>query len=285
MRIVTKILILLLAVLLAVGGILIYARTKVEPPIAVKQIDQYVDDLAKCNNAIVNGGTMKEDDSAFVSTIVKIKVYEQEGKMSSALADRNLDKTFAYFTPIFLNFCFDDFHQSQWNDDQHEYMLRIIKLLMQIRHSDDSSVLRQSTSDSLRQVSLIIADYRQARILSRSTRFTGIEAAQSTIEKVKQYTRDEYLSHCTDLVNALDGVRSRLEESHYQYITSMVEKLSQYRYFSKDYYEDTLVPQVNEAVTQYAKEAQKLYGTHQDVNILWSRARAYYDVAMEYYNR
>ena len=47
MKVVVKILILVLAVTLAIGGVMVYAKTKVEPPVAPHQTNQYLDDLSQ----------------------------------------------------------------------------------------------------------------------------------------------------------------------------------------------------------------------------------------------
>jgi len=87
------------------------------------------------------------------------------------------------------------------------------------------------------------------------------------------------LSNCTDLVRALNNVRPSIAESHYNYAVSMVEKLSQFRHFSQIYYDGTLVPQVDAAVTEYDNKASALYGSKKNVDALWNRAKAYYNEA------
>lgn len=52
MKTTIKIGILLVALILAVGGIMIYAKTKVNPPMTPKQIDVYRSDLAQCKTSL-----------------------------------------------------------------------------------------------------------------------------------------------------------------------------------------------------------------------------------------
>ena len=91
MKVAIKILVLFLAVVLAVGGIMIYAKTKVDPPDALKQVDQFAIDLIKCNEAIVKGKETKEIDYSYISALERIKVYQQEQKIQSSAADKSLD--------------------------------------------------------------------------------------------------------------------------------------------------------------------------------------------------
>ena len=85
-------------------------------------------------------------------------------------------------------------------------------------------------------------------------------------------------------MSALNGVRPAIAASHYNHVCAMVEKLSQYRYLSQSYYDNTLVPQVDAAVTEYDNKASALYGSKRNVSTLWDRARSYYSNASEYYN-
>lgn len=152
------------------------------------------------------------------------------------------------------------------------------------KHSDNTDVIKNSTYDSLNVIVQIISKYKQARRISRSTNFTGISNAQSVISRARQFANDKYLSNCTDLKNALNSVRNEIAQSHYRYISAQVEKLSQYRYYSQSYYDNTLVPQVDAAVTEYDNKAAALYGKKQSVEPLWVHARGFYNQASSYYN-
>ena len=271
MKTTLKIGILLVALILAVGGIMIYAKTKVNPPMTPKQIDVYSSDLAQCKTSLKNASDKESVDSAFLTTIDRIKIYSQEDKIRDAEADKELDNVISIYMPMYLRRCFEKFEQSVWYDSDHARMLKEI-------------AVNNSTMDSLNVIVQTIDRYKQARRISRSTSFTSVSNAQSVISQARQFANDKYLSNCTDLKNALNSVRNEIAQSHYRYISAQVEKLSQYRYFSQSYYDNTLVPQVDAAVTEYDNKAAALYGKKQSVEPLWARARSYYNQASSYYN-
>lgn len=283
MKVAIKILVLFLAVVLAVGGIMIYAKTKVDPPDALKQVDQFAIDLIKCNEAIVRGKETKEIDNSYISALERIKVYQQEKKIQSSVADKSLDNLAVTYSPLFLKRCFTAFQNVSWSDDDHAYMLLRIRGLKNLKYNDGTPVLLKSTSDSLDLVSNIISDYKRARIISRSNRFTGISDARSTIYQATQYVNDKYLSNCQDLVTALNSVKGNIAESHYNYIKSQVEDLSQYRYLSKIFYDNTLIPHVSEVLDVYDREAVSLYGSKRDYDLIYKRALNYIEQAGQYY--
>lgn len=284
MKTTLKIGILLVALILAVGGIMIYAKTKVNPPTTPKQIDVYSSDLAQCKISLRNASKKESVDSVFFTIIDRIRIYSQEGKIRDAVTNKELDDAVGIYMPMYLRRCFEKFEQSVWYDSDHARMLVEIADLRKIKHSDNTNVIDNSTQDSLNIIIQTINRYKQARRISKSTRFTGVSNAQSVISQARLLANDKYLSNCTDLKNALNSVRSEIAQSISRYISAQVEKLSQYRYFGQSYYDNTLVPQVDAAVTEYDNKAVALYGKKQNVEPLWARARGYYDQASSYYN-
>ena len=284
MKVTVKILILVLSIALAIGGVMVYAKTRVEPPVAFQPINQFEKDLNHLYSDLKKAGDASEEDMIYLKTIDRISVFENENRLTQVESDKHRDKLVDCYSPIFLKRCFAAFDKSDWKDMDHSYMLIVSKRLHSVKHTDGSKVLRKTTIDSLTLVENIISDYRQARIISRSTAYKGVSSAQNTINQAKKYANDTYISKCIDLRNALNNVRAGIAQSHYNYISSQVEKLSEYRYYGQQYYENTLVPQVDAAVTEYDNKANALYGAKKDVDVLWNRARGYYNEASNYYN-
>ena len=286
MKVFVKILILVLAVSCAIGGVMVYAKTKVEPPVSLKQTNQFLDDLNKCYKSIKSTSeSHKEVDLLYLKTVDRIKIFQNEKKISTSESDKQYEILIDCYAPLFLKRCFSKFEKSNWIEKDHEYMLIVLARLKSVRHSDNTPVLSKAKADSLALVNTIIKNYRIAKTISHKTYFDGINNAQRTISDAKQYASDAYLSKCTSLRNALNNVRTSIANSHYNYIQTQVEKLSQYRYYGKDYYENSLIPMVDECVTKYDQNAKSLYGTKKDVEVLWNRARAYYNEASNYYNQ
>lgn len=284
MKVTIKILILVLSIALAIGGIMVYAKTRVEPPTAFQPINQFERDLNQTYSKLRNAESVRQEDSIYIQTIDRISVFEKENRLTHAESDQHRDKLLECYSPIFLKRCFSKFNNPIWNTADHNYMLTVSKRLQSVKHSDESLVLQKNTLDSLALVEKIIVNYRQAKTISRSTTYRGITSAQNIINQAKNFANDKYLSKCTDLRNALNNVKTNIGQSHYIYISSLVEKLSEFRYYGQQYYENTLVPQVDAAVTEYDNKATALYGSKKDVNALWTRARGYYNEASDYYN-
>jgi hypothetical protein len=284
MKVTVKIIILVLAISLAIGGVMVYAKTKVSPPLATKSIDQFSKCLSDGISLFSNAETPTQEDSLFAALTEKTRFYVSEGKLTKDNGNADLNQLCSKYVPLFLKRSMEKFSNSTWSDADHAYMLSVVNKLRALKNFDNSQPLTKQSLDSLGLVERIISNYKQARAVSRHTTFTGISNAQATISRARQFAKDPYLSHCSELVNALNSVRPAIAASHYNHVCAMVEKLSQYRYLSQSYYDNTLVPQVDAAVTEYENKASALYGSKRDVNTLWNRARSYYSNASEYYN-
>lgn len=284
MKVAAKIIILVLAISLAIGGVMVYAKTKVDPPMATKSIDQFSKCITDGITLFNNAKTPVQEDSLFAALTEKTRFFVSEGKLTNDKGNHDMGQLCSKYVPLFLERSMEKFTHSVWYDTDHRYMLGVVNRLRSLRNFDKSQILSQQSLDSLTLIERIISNYRQARVISRHKTFSGVANAQTTISKAGQFASDMYLSCCTSLVTALNGVRPAIATSHYNYVCAMVEKLSQYRYLSQSYYDDTLVPQVDAAVTEYDNKASSLYGSKRDVNVLWDRARSYYSSASEYYN-
>ncbi len=284
MKVTAKIFILVLSIALAIGGVMVYAKTRVEPPTAFKPINQFDKDLNQLYSELKKAGAAREEDMIYLKTVDRISVFEKENRLTQVESDKHRDKLLDCYSPIFLKRCFTAFDKSAWKDLDHSYMLVVSKRLHSVKYSNGNKALNKTTIDSLALVENIISNYRQAKAVSRSTAYRGVSSAQNTINQAKKYANDQYLSKCTDLRNALNSVSTNIAQSHYSYISSQVEKLSEFRYYSQQYYEETLVPQVDAAVTEYDKNATALYGSKKNVNSLWDRAKEHYNNASQYYN-
>ena len=284
MKVTAKIFILVLSIALAIGGVMVYAKTRVEPPVAFQPINQFEKDLNHLYSDLKTAGAAREEDMIYLKAIDRISVFEKENRLTQAESDKHRDKLIDGYSPIFLKRCFSAFDKSVWKDLDHVYMLIVSKRLHSVKHSNGSKVLNKTTIDSLALVENIISNYRQAKNICRSTTYRSVSSAQNTINQAKKYANDTYISKCTDLRNALNNVKTSIAQSHYAYISAQVEKLSEYRFYGQQYYENTLVPQVDAAVTEYDNKANTLYGSKKDVNVLWNRARGYYNEASNYYN-
>lgn len=280
-----KILILLGAIVLASVAIAIYVKTKVAPPVKIKYENQYLIDLEKAYTSIRSSDEAKKIDYLFIQTKNRISIYRDEEKISISESDNQYDNLINCYTPKFLNRCFALFKQSNWKSKDHAYMIIVMQRLLNVRHSNYTLALSRSQQDSLALIKKIISNYNEARSLSKRTSYTSIKNSKLKITQAEIYAKNEYLSNCTRLVNSLKKLKISIGNSHYNFVNNEIKKLAKYKHYTKDYYLNTLIPNIEYNISTYEKNAKSLYGYQKNVTLLRSRAILYIDSAIDYYNQ
>lgn len=279
MKTTIKVIILILAVVAAIGGVMIFAKTRVEPPTAIKNVDQYAAALEKAAAPVASTSEIDTLEKGLHFTDVLLS----EGKIDARLADRSYDRLVDAFVPGFVAYCNNKFNASVWNAADHTQMLATCGRLHALRHTDDTNVLRTSASDSIAFVVGTISSYREARALCRAS-FKSLSQARTDIARANELAEFDYLKNCTDLVASLNNVSSRLENAHYNHLAALVRRLSNYSSFSSEYDFDQYVESVEAKLREYDSDAASVYGTKRDTDGLWSNARDYYSNAYNYFN-
>lgn len=102
MKVTVKILILVLSIALAIGGVMVYAKTRVEPPVAFQPINQFEKDLNHLYSDLKKAGAAREEDMIYLKTIDRISVFENENRLTQVESDKHRDKLVDCYSPIFL---------------------------------------------------------------------------------------------------------------------------------------------------------------------------------------
>ena len=282
--IIIKILILFSALIVVVGGILLYEKTKVAPPKDIPQIDVYAEYLKKCQNEMSKELTDTQKDSVFNSFIVHITTFRREGKISDSVADDFLAQAVNDYVPGYVERCNSKFTFPTWYSKDHDDMLNRIKTLEELRYSNSSPVIDPNYED-LKKIKGIIAKYRKACVLTQNTAYRGLDDAKKKIKEANEYANDEYLSKCSNLHKDLLAVRGKIADSHLQYVSSTVNKLQLYKSYNKDdYYK--LNTHVRQVLDNY-HNSKSLYGKAYNsiINDLYDKAKKYRNDADKYYVR
>lgn len=287
MKTLIKIIILIIAVISAIGGIMIYAKTRVEPPIALKQTNQYRLDINNISNEMYSINDAKLEDEIYTKTINRIQIFANEGKIDDYEKDTCLNIFVRSYSTKFLKRTFESFFQSEWSDKTHNYILSQSNKLKELKNSDNSFVIENSSiGDSLNIAANIIKDYRIARNLSRVSEFTryGYDGAKEIITKVRGYINNQYIYNCQSLVSDLSDVDGRLANSCYNWVISQINELANYESYSSYEYNNELKPKVYQIVTDYDNYALSTFGSKENVDDLWKIVRENVENADSYYS-
>lgn len=279
-----KILLLVVAILLSIGGIMYYYKTVVEPPRNLKFSNQYVAEIKRDIALLDDQTNGKKNDSLYVSIFDEITHFSKEDCIDKNERDVLMDDFTSSYIPKFINACHSKFESSVWNTSDHDEMLSRIKELRSLTvNGGAQKVIQGEYSNSMDEIERIIDQYNTALSIASRTEYRGSSSAKSIIAEASRYASMKYLSNCYSLVTNLEILPKKLEASHFGYLSNRVyRQLYYWEIYSKDDYE-TLSNKVYEEINEYDSNASEIYGSRQSVAGLKGDAGKYYNEAMKYY--
>lgn len=278
-----KILLLILFSIGAIIGVLVFAKTRVSPPSNLELVDQY---SANLKYACASFDSIKDFDTARIEYVClddRLNRFYSENAIDAKISDdfrKEIDETYGKKLKIYG---FSLLKKSFWAEDTLNELIAMLASLKGDKLSTGETAVSEDFIASSNRINSIIADYRAALRLSRSTSFNGVNDASAKIQKARHYRSSEYLKNNAALVNALDALPVRIAQSHYRHVNGQVNALGGYSSVSKDYYMNTLIPRADNAINEYKNT--KIYGGNkQSVSDLENRAVSLVTAAMNYYD-
>jgi len=273
-----KIILLVVAILLAIGGVMAYYKTIVSPPGKLVFKNQYVNSVKKDISQVKSANTDLALDSFYVAI-----THELDFQLANSfLTDQERNELLELFTtryvPTYVAACNSKFSKSVWNEGELQKINSRISELQGLVTTDNKIVIQGEANSSLNEVNNVIVAYYEAKKAASVGGYNGIQAAKQKIATAKKYASMSPINNCTNLVSRLNSVSSRLEQAHYSYLVGQVEKLRPYDNYSQTEY-DNLALSISEKIDEYKKNAKSTYGMVSDISSLESRAGSYYSNA------
>jgi len=217
---------LVIAILVAIGGVLFFFKTIVAPPSNVEQTDVYTPDVEKFVVGYVESkpeSDFKSDEGKFRGTVDRISIFHSDGLISAAKRDEFLQKAVGTHFGRFNDWAFMKFNNKVWRSADHAEMRRVIRELRGYDvENGTKSALTADQDYKLSEIEGIISDYNKAWRASRNTYFGN---APRNIEEAKKYRSKPYISNCTALMKALDEMPRKVMLSHYSHVLQKVKTL------------------------------------------------------------
>jgi len=240
-NIATKIVILVVALATAIGGVLFFIKTIVSPPEDVKTINVHEPNLEQDASSF-NPDTLSLEgaEKEYNRIVDKASIYYGDTLISDVLFDSAVSTTTEKFATTFTKWCFSEFSQYQWNTSDLQTMTRLIGRLRQVTINKGSKkALQADNSSKLTQIEGVIQQYHAAWGVARRTRFVNYESARQTVNEARRYSSAQYLQNCASLRNALGEVGSKLERSRFYQLRTRVNRLHNlYNFSSKEAYDN-----------------------------------------------
>ena len=273
-----KILLLVVAILLAVGGVMAYYKTIVSPPSKLEFKNQYVNSDKKDISQIKSANTDLALDSFYVAITHELDLQLANSFLTNQERNELLELFATQYIPVYVSACNSKFSKSVWNEGELQKINTRISELQGLTTTENKVVVQGEANASLNEVHNVIVAYYEAKRAASAGGYNGIQAAKQKIATAKRYASMSPINNCTDLVSRLNSVSARLEQAHYSYLVGQVERLRPYYNYSQTEY-DNVALSIAEKLEEYKNNAKSTYGRVSDISSLESRAGSYYSNA------
>ena len=285
-RTIVKSLIIVTAIVFAVGGVLFFLLSVVSPPNEIEKNNAHEIDIEHhVSDYHPDSLSLSEAEFAMDCLHDRASLFYSDSLISDNSYDDAVMKTTNNYALSFINWSHNKFNQEFWYAKDHNEMKRIMSKVRGITVEQGSrKALEPQIQSSLTEIEDVISDYNTAWGVSYRTTFSTLDDASRKITEARKYKNKEYLKNCYNLVDALDHVAEKLEKSHFNQLICIVNSLANYKSVGKtDYINKS--KDVQSKLKEYDDRATSVYGAKQDVSGLTKRAGDYYNEAMEYYKK
>lgn len=273
-----KIILLVVAILLAVGGVMAYYKTIVSPPGKLEFKNQYVNSDKKDISQVKSANTDLALDSFYVAITHELDLQLANSFLTNQERNELLELFATQYVPVYVSACNSKFSKSVWNEGELQKINTRISELQGLVTTENKVVIQGEANSSLNEVHNVIVAYYEAKRAASAGGYNGIQTAKQKIATAKRYASMSPINNCTDLVSRLNSVPARLEQAHYSYLAGQVERLRPYYNYSQTEY-DNIALSISEKLDEYKKNAKSTYGRVSDISSLESRAGSYYSNA------
>ena len=270
-----KILVLIFAALLAVGAVLYFVKTMLDPPARVPADSGYVEliDEAVAEYADSRQGAY---ETSYRPVLDRIERFHNEGKITGTEYDRARTDAAAIYAPRLAQDCYRRLMMDWNDDDMNEMENRIYRLLNQRLYSSGAPVIDNDAESarSINEIADVLKLSREARNMCSSPTFISLTSSRSKMIKVRSYLTNQYLKHNSSLIRTINDYGGMLGQQHYSELSNQVDALAAYTTMSYDEFNS----QYNEAlaaISEYDNNAAPVYGNTIDTAPLRSRLERY----------
>lgn len=282
-----KILLLCSAVIIAIGGILLFIKTIVSPPQNLAFENQHAKELKSRLEEFksVDQGNLESDFEQLKDLINRFKT---ESVIDSLTFEQNYVVLIAAYAPKFSEFCFAEFQKHNWDIKNLEFMTQRIGELRKLTIEDGAKKIMDFYPESNKQFTEILGvidNYKEARTLANNATFKSLDDAEKKIKKSRAFLQDRYLQNNTSLIQSLKSLPNRIENSHLAYLRNKVNAMAYYYNFYDKASYDEYSDKVSNLLIDYSKNVERVYGhtVNENISDLKQTASFYDQQANQYF--
>ncbi|MBQ3734621.1 MAG: hypothetical protein II859_11755 [Bacteroidales bacterium] len=258
---VLKITLVVVAVILAVGAVLVFMKTRVQPPTRLTYVNQYTANIHQAAESIANADE-RALETEFQRVTNRIRLMQQESLITNEEYTGSVSEFVNAYVPAFRNWCEQRFNQSAWPGETIRFMRSRINEVNRYNAEGGNSIVSGENATKLGEVNKVLNDYDAAWKL-QNVAIHKSDDSKTNLAKARRYKQDSHLSKCTALVNMLNNLPSRYQQLHYNHVNALVRGLSMAHFPAKNQVREWADKYKNakSAVNDYNSVASSLYHT------------------------
>lgn len=293
-NIIIKVFLLLSALLLAVGAVLYYLKSRVEPPRQLRETNQAA---TVVQSALDQADWQSTDMGVLWTQYQRLADLMMRLRSDSLRPDyeadlEQLQSLNARYATRLLSI-HDSIVGGSYTTATIRQIYPYVKAIEEARGPLDEKLLDkpEELRAGLNRMWAFSKSLDNAWRLVQGTRFESMGQAKSAIGKARALRQDDKLKGCVDLMKAVDQLPRRLGRAHYASLQVAVNSLAinsnsaydcMHRGASINYSKH--LDKVNALLNEYAEGAQGVYGEQYALDALVAARDRYVQSAMEYYN-
>ena len=217
-RNIIKSILIVVAIILAIGSILYYKNTVIDPP---KQfVFENPHNKALCKEIkLLTSDSLETQYADILYLINRDGIEKLVGKDT---LDLRIEDALIKYIPLFISKCNSSFAASVWNTPEwsHNFMKNRIYQLKHFEKSTGNLVVEPNSNyiKQLDDVLKVIDNYDNAWQLAYSTNYKNLETTKNRVRQAGVYLNDDRLKNCVALVQTLNEVPSAIQASHLAYL-------------------------------------------------------------------
>ena len=211
------------AIILAIGAILYYKNTVIDPP------KQFVFGNTH-NKALCKEIKLLTSDSLeiqYADVLYMINRDEVEKLVGRDTLDLRIEDALIKYIPLFISRCNSSFAASVWNTPEwsHHFMKNRIYQLKHFENSKGNLVVEPNSNyiKQLDDVLKVIDNYDNAWQLAYCTDYKDLETTKKREKQARDYLNDNKLKNCVALVQKLKELPSAIQASHLTFLKNNSE--------------------------------------------------------------
>lgn len=277
-----KTILLTTVILLVLGAILFFVKTRLDPPFSIMPDRQYQEKAQAYIDDFKTNVSIEELNNQFFQAAHAICYMADSLLIESDPADQLKEDLCKKYVPAYSDKCFEYFKKhSVWDSTEIKNMREQINTVKKITDSKGQRVVNNGTilNDRLDSVFNVTRRNYEALKYIQMKNYKSMKHSEEVMEQVKAYKNHDYLKYNTSLCDSLSNVGRRLNDSHHQSLQKRVDNLL-HPGTDEEAYEKTY-QQLLADIEEYSEKARAVYGYSYDVYRLKNEAESNHSEGLE----